>query len=564
MALAAMSASMSPTARDAGSPTIRADIFAQCGRPERGAAPGHPARQDRARYADAAGSLASGDKVSVTGGARGAGPSHSGHLTQVWTNASVATIEMTDTFRTRAGLVLIVVLTLGTRLAYEASNPDPSTQRWVSGAMAHNIIDDGHWFQLNSNAGPYFSFNSPLSEGKPIVAPSEVDLKYADAHPRWKPFVFEPVGESVVLAGVWEVTGSQDYLSDVLMKIVLDALAALLVYHIVMRLFKRRRAALMAGFLYALYPPIAAVVVSPDRDFWTVNFTIVILAAYVEAINSTRPWRWLVACGILTGIGAYFDTGVLVLPGAMALAGIVVVGWRTTLYRAFVMTAVALLLTIPWTIRNLNDFHKFIPMRTGIGMNLWAGISELPNSYGALHDDYKIYQMVHRARPGISYLSPAYDSYLGSRALAVIESHPLFYLRSIVHRLWISSLGELDVEWMRAGTKTPFAYARGPVAYVIEQPLQLLQVMLMPLVFLLAMLSLGFTWARYRPEHLLLIALAVAIVLPYMPLSVEGRYLMPMAISYFAWIGLASDLLLERLRLWRMSGRSRTEGVAAS
>ncbi len=149
------------------------------------------------------------------------------------------------------------------------------------------------------------------------------------------PFVFEPVGESVLLAGIWEVTGSQTYLPDVLMKIVLDAFAALLVYRIVMRLFKRRRAALIAGLLYALYPPIAEVVVSPDRDFWSIDFTIVILAVYLEAINSTHPTRWLVACGTLTGIGAYFDTGVLILPCAMALAGIVVVGWRTTLYRAF-------------------------------------------------------------------------------------------------------------------------------------------------------------------------------------------------------------------------------------
>ncbi len=58
-----------------------------------------------------------------------------------------------------------------------------------------------------------------------------------------------------------------------------------------------------------------------------------------------------------------------------------------------------------------------------------------------------------------------------------------------------------------SGTTTPFSYSRGPIAYAIERPLQLLQVALMPLVFLLAMLSLGLTWGRYKLEHLLLIAL---------------------------------------------------------
>ncbi len=114
--------------------------------------------------------------------------------------------------------------------------------------------------------------------------------------------------------------GSQTYASDVLMKIVLDALAALLLYRIAMRLFKRRRAALLASLLYALYPPIAEVVVSPDRIVWSLDFTIVIFAVYLEAIDSTRPGRWLLACGILTGIGSYFDSGALLLPAALALA----------------------------------------------------------------------------------------------------------------------------------------------------------------------------------------------------------------------------------------------------
>ncbi len=49
------------------------------------------------------------------------------------------------------------------RLAYYASNPHPAEGPWVYGAMAHNIVSDGHWFQINENAGPHFSLNAPLS-----------------------------------------------------------------------------------------------------------------------------------------------------------------------------------------------------------------------------------------------------------------------------------------------------------------------------------------------------------------------------------------------------------------
>ncbi len=215
------------------------------------------------------------------------------------------------------------------------------------------------------------------------------------------------------------------------------------------------------------------------------------------------------------------------------------------------MTAVAALLLVPWVIRNYNDFHRFIPTRTGSGETLWDGLGEYHNSYAPPISDYWTYQEVHRLHPNLVYLSPAYDSYLGGRATAVIKHHPLFYLETIGHRVWEASFGALSAEWMRAGTKTPFTYKGGPLAYALERPLDLLQVVLLPLVFLLAMLSLGFTWSGRRRAHALLIATVGAVLLPYMLLHFEPRYAMPAAFVYLIWIGLGADLLIERLNLWR-------------
>jgi len=458
---------------------------------------------------------------------------------------------------TRAGLVLIVLCTFGTRLAYYASDPDPRTGPWVYGAMAHNIISGGHWFQVNANAGSEFSFNTPMPvrelRGKQglLVAPAEANLKYADAHPRWEPFNAEPVGEAVLLAGVWEITGSQTYLPDVLMKTVLDALAALLVYRVVMLLYRRRRAALAAGLFYALYPPIAYIVVNPNRDIWSLDFTIAVLAGFVEATNSRHPRRWLVACGVLVGIGAYFDPNALLLPGAMAFASVTVTGWRTALHRALIPTMIAALMLTPWIIRNYNAYHTFVPTRTGLGQAMWEGLSEIQNSYGPTSYDYVSYLQVHRVRPDIHWGTPAYDSVLVNKTIALIERHPLFYLNTIAHRIWISTIGELEMGWMRRGTTIPSAYPRGRLAYVIEQPFQLIQVTLMPLIFLAAMAALGLTWVRYKREHLLLIAVAMAVGLPYLIVNTEARYIMPISIVLLIWIAVGGDLLVERAYAWR-------------
>jgi 4-amino-4-deoxy-L-arabinose transferase-like glycosyltransferase len=465
--------------------------------------------------------------------------------------------------RSRLALCLIFLLTLGTRLGYYMSNPHPIGQPWLWGAIAHNIVSDGHWFQLNANAGPTFSFNAPLKKGVPLVSPDEVNLKYADTHPRWVPFVFEPMGESVLVAGIWWVTGDQSYLAAALLRIILDGFVALLIYRIAIRLFKRRRAALAAGFLYAIYPPIAELVVNASRDFWSVGVTVAIIAVYLEAINSSRQGRWLVVCGVLTGLCTYFNSNVLILPAAMSLAGIAVVGWRTTLYRAFVTTMIAVILVVPWTIRNYNDFHKLIPLRLGLGENLESGMAEVPNPYGLVHSDYAIYELVRRARPNLRPMSPEWDSYLGNRALAVVKAHPLFYLKTIARHIWGSTLGAVDVEWGGTVKATPLSYKNGPFAYILEQPLQLLQLLLLPVVFLLAILSLGFTWTRYRNEHLILIVVVLATAAPYLFLSLEPRYLMPVEALYLIWIGLGSDLLLERVRTLRMGGRSQAQRAVA-
>src|SRR5271169_3796695 len=105
--------------------------------------------------------------------------------------------------RTRLALVIIFVLAIGVRLAYLAADPRPLFGLWLEGGMAHNIVDDGHWFQINGRA--YGFVPAAIGRRPHLVEPADVNLKYADAHPQWKPEIVEPVGESAVLAGLWEI-----------------------------------------------------------------------------------------------------------------------------------------------------------------------------------------------------------------------------------------------------------------------------------------------------------------------------------------------------------------------
>ncbi len=446
--------------------------------------------------------------------------------------------------RTRFALLAIFVIALGVRAAYVASDLHPNYRPWLYGGMAHDIVDDGHWFQINRSA-VNFGFTTP-STGPMIEPPGEPQLKYADAHPRWEPEIGEPVGEPVVLAGLWELTGSERFPPDQVLKALLDALTALLVYRIAMRLFKRRRAALLAAALYAIYPPVAWQMTNPAPDGWGVDFTIAIVAIYLEAIHSSHRWRWLILCGVLASIGSYFRPAVLILPAALALATVAMTGWREALRRGLSITAIAVVLLTPWIIRNYDDFHKFIPTREGFGQVLWEGLGEVPNNFGAVLNDEKTYEQFHRTNPDIRADSPAFFSLLMHSAVRAIEHHPLFYLKLLARRTALATVWARGIQWMHRGTVSPFTYEHGILSYIVDRPFDLLQMLLSPITFILAMLCLGFTWRRWRQEHIILITTILVVVVPYILALMEFRYILPAAFTYLIWIGLGADLLLER------------------
>lgn len=457
--------------------------------------------------------------------------------------------------RTGPALLVIFLVAVGVRLAYLSSDPHPLFGAWLEGGMAHNIVDDGHWFQVNNRA---YGFNrAPLGHTPHLLEPADVNLKYADAHPQWEPEIVEPVGESLVLAGLWEITGSERFLVDQLLRIALDALAALLVYRIAFQLFGRRRTALLAAFFYAVYPPVAWQTITPYMDIWAVDLTIAILALHLQGARSARRWRWLIACGLLVGFGTYFRPFVLILSAILAIVLNAGAGWRNALTRTFAITAVALLLVIPWTIRNYNDFHRFIPFRSGSGQTLWEGLGESHNNFGATYGGPGTEAMVRRGRPDLVVESPAWDSFLQHKAVQAIEQHPLFYLKLLADRTVRATLWSFSPTWMRRGAVSPFAYKGGPFAFAIHRPFNLLEVTLEPAVFLLAMLSLGLTWRRWIRGHVVLAAVVLATIVPYIPLLIDHRYLLPAAFVYLIWIALGADLLFENVAHRRNAQRKR-------
>jgi len=449
--------------------------------------------------------------------------------------------------RTPAILLVIVLAGLGLRLSYLASDPhDPKAGSYY-GDLAHSLLA-GHGFAINEVAANYAG-GLAIREHR-LIDPAAIDYAALDRHGEWEPQIDEPVGGPLLLAGLWEITGSQHYLPIQLLQAIVDALCALLIFRISSRLFKRRGAALLAAAIYALYPPIAWQTTIVYNDIWAVDFTIAIVAASLEAVGSVHRWRWLALSGLLTGAGLYFRPNLVLLPGVLALATIAGVSWRRTLARALVPTAIALALVAPWLIRDYHDFHTFVFIRSGLGITMWAGLGELPNNFGANQDDYTpIYAKVRSIRPDLRPETPAWDSFALKRfVIPAIESHPLYYAELVGRRSVRSTL--LIYEggtWMHGGATLPSRRTPGALAsFFAGHPLALLEGILQPLVFLSAMLTMGLTWRRWRAQHIFLMAILLSVLVPYLVVHLEPRYVLPANCVYVVWIGLGIDLLAGR------------------
>jgi 4-amino-4-deoxy-L-arabinose transferase-like glycosyltransferase len=451
--------------------------------------------------------------------------------------------------RRTVALLAIVVAGLGIRIAYTLTAADSSKLTSLEGEMAHNIIAHGRWFERNAHADNYVAAISKRHGGE-IIDPASVDYSGLDERGQWYPEIAQSVGPSVVIAAVWTLTGSERYIQIQILQGILDALTALLVYWIAMRLFKRTRVAIIAAALYALYPPIAWDTIDPYSDIWGVQLTIVLVALYLVMLRSGHRWRWLFACGLCAGLGAYFRPEVLLIVPFLALATMASSGRREALRRGLTATVVACLLLVPWTIRNFNDFHTFIPTRSAFWETAWEGLSELPNDFTAKYSAEPP-NIESNFVPSQGYETPAREALDKRMVIEAITRHPIFYVEILLHRVALATVWIHETVWMNGAAQGVFSDKGGLLADVVDHPFEVLEYALAPLVFILAMVSLAFTWRTLKRENMILAAVVLSVFLPYLVVHVEERYLLPACFAFFIWIGLGADLLVERVRAHR-------------
>ena len=231
---------------------------------------------------------------------------------------------------------------------------------------------------------------------------------------------FRPPAYPIFLAAVYAITGPDVQWGRIANAFVGTGIVALIGL-IAFQLWGRR-VALIALALGAVYIPLILVGQSIMSE---PLFVLCLLGAIACVLKSTR-WPWVVAAGVLMGLAILGRANAIIL--LLPLAAAVWRGWRAPL----VLCVAAALTVAPWTIRNYDTFHAFVPVSTQFGSAL-AGTynSEAkadkvnPASWRTLKrvDDYRpIYNRI-RTTP-----EPVLEKQLRDASLEFIKAHPGYVL----------------------------------------------------------------------------------------------------------------------------------------
>ena len=426
----------------------------------------------------------------------------------------------------------------------------------ISGLTANFIrsnLSDTAWFQ--SRTYGYFDDRAQsILDGKS-------SLFWIDDPSQTQTAVYPP-GYSLLIAGIYKVSGFRSPESVQVVQWVIDSWAVLLIVAISAITFGWR-VGVSSGFIAALSPLLALYGATPLADgptCWIVLTAVLllILAAQRQSIALA------LAAGALLGFSCWFRSNPLLLGLFWAVALLVLpLAWKKRLAVTGAMVVGLLLLVTPLAIRNFYAYKILSPAGLGLGTNLWEGIGETGRAaeFGAVYPDDDVTEQ-ERVERGLSKDTPFYlyypdgverDRQRARKAFAVIRSHPLWYAGTVVRRMitvliyvgnrvpYVGSTG-INVTSQRSLPPNLQGGVLGLVVNLLGKVQLVLRIVLLPLMIIGIVFGLRRNW---RTSVLILSTIIYYLVVGS-AMHTEIRYGLPMQALLLVFAGLAVSEVMER------------------
>jgi len=226
---------------------------------------------------------------------------------------------------------------------------------------AHQLVgDESYWYYARNLAdGQGFQMSNPYGAGL------DIPKVYAFRPPLF-PFLWG-IARPVIGNAYWPIRCTFA---------LLGALTCVLAYLAAREMFRRRSVSLLGGLLCAFYPPLVWHSVNLMTEPLFIFFSTLCIFALFRA-RSALSWRWAVAAGLAAGLGILTRSVLVGFLPFMALWLWWCAGRRrraVALAAAFCTTA--LLVMLPWVIRNAIVLKAFVPTTTDVGHGSYVANNE--------------------------------------------------------------------------------------------------------------------------------------------------------------------------------------------
>src|SRR5437588_7245774 len=142
-----------------------------------------------------------------------------------------------------------------------------------------------------------------------------------------------------------------------------------------------RRIAFVVGIIAALYSGLFI------YDGWLYSeslYTFLLLAFCYTLLllQQTGKYRWAIASGIILGLFSLTRPNGLLILGLVFLWGIMfvqkkILSWRVVATSIAIICLIAIAIVTPWTIRNYQNTHRFVPVATGDGFVVLGAYNDM-------------------------------------------------------------------------------------------------------------------------------------------------------------------------------------------
>ena len=350
---------------------------------------------------------------------------------------------------TRRAVWALLALALCVRLAFVAATP------------SYTPVHDDHDYDRLACAivggGGYRDAGPPTPPGT-CVTPDTIS----------RPTAYRPPAYPFALAAVYAVAAPL-HLDRWTAARVAQAFVGTLVaglIGLVAGLIWGRAVGLAALALAAVHLPFAMVGASLVSETLFGAFEVGAIACALQAGRSARPWRWVVATGVLTGLAWLTRSNgvLLLLPlGIAAWTALRPRGRRAAALAVAALLAAAALTISPWTVRNARVLHGFVPVATEVGPTLVGTYNDVSRLDPVDPGAWWIPGQVPAIRAALARTrgEPARDAALTSMAVGYMASHPFYVLRVMTRNtLRLAELTEPS-DWRAAGAGMDMPAAAG-------------------------------------------------------------------------------------------------------